>query len=186
MKIWGIDDVAEEASASWETFATSKSVNLTSGDGLKTVHIKVRDDVGNESAEVTDDITLNTTVPAVSYTHLPKVLAAAEEVQTISRSMLVWANTFPDKPVAIINYEFLDVDMAKPAEVGMTLSTIPGTYITSKYILGGYQAEYQFEMLYRIKPGDSIDARLEAVELLNRFGDWARTNNCLLYTSRCV
>lgn len=44
----------------------------------------------------------------------PKVLAAAEEVQTISRSMLVWANTFPDKPVAIINYEFLDVDMAKP------------------------------------------------------------------------
>ena len=31
-------------------------------------------------------------------------------------------------------------------------------------------------MLYRIKPGDSIDARLEAVELLNRFGDWARTN----------
>lgn len=77
----------------------------------------------------------------------PKVLAAAEEVQTISRSMLVWANTFPDKPVAIINYEFLDVDMAKPAEVGMTLSTIPGTYITSKYILGGYQAEYQFEAL---------------------------------------
>lgn len=106
----------------------------------------------------------------------PKVLAAAAEVQTISRSMLVWANTFPDKPVAIINYEFLDVDMAKPDEVGMTLSTIPGTYITSKYILGGYQAEYQFEMLYRIKPGDSIDARLEAVELLNRFGDWARTH----------
>ena len=68
MKIWGIDGVAEEASASWETFATSKSVNLTSGDGLKTVHIKVRDDVGNESAEVTDDITLNTTVPVVTVT----------------------------------------------------------------------------------------------------------------------
>ena len=68
MKIWGINGVAEEESASWETFATSKSVNLTSGDGLKTVHIKVRDDVGNESAEVTDDITLNTTVPVVTVT----------------------------------------------------------------------------------------------------------------------
>ena len=68
MKIWGIDGVAEEASASWETFATSKSVNLTTGDGLKTVHIKVRDDVGNESAEVTDDITLNTAVPVVTVT----------------------------------------------------------------------------------------------------------------------
>lgn len=68
MKIWGIDGVADETSASWETFATSKSVNLPSGDGLKTVHIKVRDDVGNESAEVTDDITLNTSVPVVTVT----------------------------------------------------------------------------------------------------------------------
>ena len=68
MKIWGIDGVAEEASASWETFAPNKSVNLTAGDGLKTVHIKVRDDVGNESAEVTDDITLNTAVPVVTVT----------------------------------------------------------------------------------------------------------------------
>lgn len=68
MKIWGIEGVADEESATWETFATSKGVNLTTGDGLKTVHIKVRDDVGNESTEVTDTITLNTAVPTVSVT----------------------------------------------------------------------------------------------------------------------
>lgn len=68
MKIWGIDGVADEGSASWENFATSKSVNLTSGDGLKTVYIKVRDDVGNESAQVSDTITLNTAVPVVTVT----------------------------------------------------------------------------------------------------------------------
>lgn len=68
MKIWGIADVADEGSASWETFATTKSVTLTSGDGLKTVHVKVRDDVGNESAEVTDTITLDTTIPVVTVT----------------------------------------------------------------------------------------------------------------------
>lgn len=68
MKIWGIDGVADEGSASWENFATSKSVNLTSGDGLKTVYIKVRDDVGNESAQVSDTITLNTAVPVVTIT----------------------------------------------------------------------------------------------------------------------
>ena len=68
MKIWGIEGVADEGSATWETFATSKGVNLTTGDGLKTVHIKVRDDVGNESTEVTDTITLNTAVPTVSVT----------------------------------------------------------------------------------------------------------------------
>ena len=68
MKIWGIDRVADESSASWESFAPSKSVNLTSGDGLKTVYIKVRDDVGNESAQVSDTITLNTAVPVVTIT----------------------------------------------------------------------------------------------------------------------
>lgn len=68
MKIWGIEGVADEESATWETYATTKSVTLVAGDGLKTVSIKVRDDVGNESAVVTDTITLDAAVPAVSVT----------------------------------------------------------------------------------------------------------------------
>lgn len=68
MKIWGIKAAENEADASWETFATSKSLVLTDGDGLKTVHIKVRDDVGNESAAVTASITVNTAVPVVTIT----------------------------------------------------------------------------------------------------------------------
>lgn len=86
----------------------------------------------------------------------PKVLAAAEEVQTISRSMLVWANTFPDKPVAIINYEFLDVDMAKPAEVGMTLSTIPGTYLQANTFWADIKRNISLKCSIESKPGDSI------------------------------
>lgn len=68
MKVWGVKGVDSETAASWENFSTSKSVNLTSGDGLKTVYIKVRDDVGNESAQVSDTITLNTAVPVVTIT----------------------------------------------------------------------------------------------------------------------
>ena len=104
----------------------------------------------------------------------PRMLAATEEVDKISRSMLVWANTFPEKPVDIIKYEFLSADQGD--ETGMALSTIQGTYITKRFILGGYQAEYQFKLIYRIKPGRSNDKRLEADELLNHFGDWARKN----------
>lgn len=103
-------------------------------------------------------------------------LVAQEEVEKISRSMLVWANTFPDKPVTVIKYEFLDVDEMTGDESAMALSTIQGTYITKRFILGGYQAEYQFKLIYRIKPGRSNDKRLEADELLNHFGDWARKN----------
>jgi len=59
----------------------------------------------------------------------------------------------------------------------MALSTIQGTYITQQYIIGGYQAEYQFKIIYRIKPGSSNDKRLQADEMLNHFGDWARTQH---------
>lgn len=68
MKIWGIDGIASEESASWETYTKSKAVNLSSGDGLKTVYVKVRDDVWNESAQASDTITLNTAVPVVTIT----------------------------------------------------------------------------------------------------------------------
>lgn len=84
--------------------------------------------------------------------------------------MLVWANTFPDKPVTVIKYEFLDIDDAAGDDAAMALSTIQGTYITQQYIIGGYQAEYQFKIIYRIKPGSSNDKRLQADEMLNHLG----------------
>ena len=74
MKIYGdVDDSFDtanyrtlEANAPWISYATSKSVRLTAGDGSKTVRIKIRDDVGNASAESTDVISLDTTVPVVT------------------------------------------------------------------------------------------------------------------------
>lgn len=65
MKIWGTADVETEEAASWQTFAATKSVGLSTGDGLKTIYVKVRDDVGNESSIASDSITLNTSVPTV-------------------------------------------------------------------------------------------------------------------------
>lgn len=105
-------------------------------------------------------------------TQKPRSLVSQKEAEEISRRMAAWVNTFPEKPVDIINYEFLRVENGE--ETGMELSTIQGTYITKRYILGGHQAEYQFKLIYRIKPGNSNDKRLAADELLNRFGDWAR------------
>ena len=93
MKVWGIEGVADEVSASWETFANNKSVNVTTGDGLKTVHIKVRDDVGNESTEVTDTITLNTAVPVVAITgpDKSKISKIPGLTRACSTSPLTWS-----------------------------------------------------------------------------------------------
>ena len=99
----------------------------------------------------------------------PQPLVGKEEEDRLSRNMLIWLNTFPDKPVGFINYEFLEDDTA-----GMALSTIPGAYITAYDILGSYDAEYQFKVIYRIKPGSKTpDNRLKADELLDALGDWA-------------
>jgi hypothetical protein len=49
-----------------QTFATTKSWNLASGDGNKTVYVKFADSVGNWSVVASDTITLDTTAPVIS------------------------------------------------------------------------------------------------------------------------
>lgn len=85
MKVWGIQGVDSESAASWESFAESKSVQLTDGDGLKTVYVKVRDDVGNESTTASDTITLNTVVPTVTITGPDKTRIS--KVSTFDKSV---------------------------------------------------------------------------------------------------
>ncbi len=96
------------------------------------------------------------------------VQVSSEEQSELERRIMVWINTFPGKPVNLISYEGLPAD-----GVGMALSAIQGACITKRYILGGYEAEYQFRVVYRIKPNGSDNARLEADAALNRLGDWA-------------
>lgn len=96
-------------------------------------------------------------------------LVAASEQDQISRMLLSWVNQFPNKPVSVINYEFL-----RDGEPGMALSTIQATYKTKQYITGGYQAQYQFKIIYRVQPSTNND-RLNADELLNKLGDWMAT-----------
>lgn len=108
-----------------------------------------------------------------------RALVAAEEEQTISRSMMAWVNSCPYLPenIARVNFEQFQVNTAgQPLVPAMALSVIQGTYITKRYIYGGHQGEYQFALFYRIKPGNSNDMRLTADEVLNEIGDWARQN----------
>ena len=78
MKIWGINGVASEAAASWETFSSTKTVTLTTGDGSKTVYIKVRDAVYNESSASSATITLSTAIPTITITG-PDVSVISEQ-----------------------------------------------------------------------------------------------------------
>lgn len=95
-------------------------------------------------------------------------MVSKSEPNQISRIMLSWLNEYPDKPVDITNYEYLNAGVP-----GMALSTIQAEYKVKQYILGGYLAQYQFKVVYRVQPGNSNNNRLKAEELLSNFGYWA-------------
>lgn len=109
----------------------------------------------------------------VSENKPPVAFVEQAEEDKLSRKVMVWVNKFPGIPpeVDTIRYETLKDDVTS-----MALSTIQGAYITRRYILGGHEAEYQFKVIYRIKPGNSMDARLKADELLDKLGVWASRN----------
>lgn len=83
MKLWG--DICEsaggiaitESAASWVTFAASKSIILTSGDGSKTVYVKFRDSVGNETSAYSATTILDATGATVTI--------VGPDVSTISK-----------------------------------------------------------------------------------------------------
>lgn len=94
-------------------------------------------------------------------------LVSADEEQEVGRALLLWLNGYMDKPVPRIYFEFLPADGP-----GMMLSTIQAAYKTRQYITGGYEAQYQFKIVYRTQPDDD-DSRLTADEVLNNIGAWA-------------
>ena len=75
----------------WETYATTKSWTLASGDGLKTVYARFKDVAGNvTTATISATITLGATPPSCSATHVPAANAAgwnnADVTVTLSAS----------------------------------------------------------------------------------------------------
>ena len=99
----------------------------------------------------------------------PKVLLPWQESEQAQRALLEWFNTYPELP-AEITFESLPDDGP-----GICISTIQAAHQLKSYIVGGYLAQYQFNLIYRIQPSDSED-QLDAVELLNKMGAWAEQN----------
>lgn len=101
-----------------------------------------------------------------------RLSVSAAERSKIDRKVLAWLNQYPDLPVAFVKTE----PQLPINEKGMALSASTNAYYSMRYIMGGYEAEYSFRIIYRVKPGDSMNARLEALEALNQMGDWCGEN----------
>jgi hypothetical protein len=89
VKIWGdVAGVPDEATAVWQTLTPSMAVTLTGGDGVKTVNVRMRDDVWNTSSVASDTITVDTTAPVVTLMSGPDLTkiskVAGKDVSTIT------------------------------------------------------------------------------------------------------
>ena len=104
-------------------------------------------------------------------------LVTQEEEQGISRKVMAWINRCPILPGEVVLVNF---DQLPAASEGLMLSVVQGAYILQSYITGGRLCEYQFSITYRVKPGNSNDARLTADETLNAIADWAVNNRPVL------
>lgn len=170
MKIWGVEGVTDEGSASWETYAASKSVTLPSGDGLKTVYVKVRDAVGNETAAASDSITLDTAVPTVTVTGPDK--------STISKVVgfdMAVINFMSD--IAFEEYKVCVVpSTSSTQESGTQIPTTNGSVNTSGSA-GGYEADTNIEVkingtdLETASSGDGV--KIVKVFVKNAAGTWS-------------
>lgn len=138
MKVWGdVDNTNDanvqttEGASAWITYATSKSVKLSTGDGVKTLNLKIRDDVGNTSSGVADTITLDTTAP------VPTISVAASPTK-ISKVATFDTSTFTfTADSAIQAWKVKVVPSSGSTEsAGTTIPTTAGSTATTGGALG--------------------------------------------------
>lgn len=104
VKFWGdVAGAATEGVASWVALASPHSITLTAGDAVKSVNVRMRDGVRNESAIATDTITLDTTLPVVTVNSGPTA-PKISEVTGFDKSSFTWSvdSSFDEFKVKVV------------------------------------------------------------------------------------
>ena len=171
MKVWGTASAASEGDATWGTYQTSQTIELPTGDGLKTVYVKVRDDVGNETTAVSDTITLDTSVPTVTVTG-PDV-SKISEVAGFDTAII---NFTVD--VEFQAYKVCVVTATSTTEGdGVVIPTTAGSVNTSGTDAEGFEAESNIQVtikgtdLETASSGDGV--KIVKVFAQNMAGTWS-------------
>ncbi len=95
------------------------------------------------------------------------------ESSKVYRAVKAWLDTYEDKPAARIDFEYL------PEDGGLMFSIMQGALKTKQYVLGGYMAQCQFQIMYRVIC-ETNDDRMKADEVLNSYGEWCEENTATL------
>ncbi len=104
--------------SSWESYSTSKSWAVSSGDGLKTVYVQFRNNANMVSTSFTDTIVLDTTAPTA--------VTASSPASTSNLSFLVsWSGSDSGSGIASYDVQY------KVGASGTWSSWLTGTSVTT-------------------------------------------------------
>jgi hypothetical protein len=103
--------------STWESYATSKTWTVTSGDGTKTVYVRYQDNVGNISPSYNDTITLDTTAPSSS--------ASSPASTSVPSFNVTWSGTDGLSGIATYDVQY------RVGSSGTWTTWLPGTSGTS-------------------------------------------------------
>ena len=109
--------------ASWETYSTSKSFTLSTGDGTKTVYVKFKDSVDNTSSSVSDTIILDTANPTLGSFVSPRDYTKDDNKPTL---------TFKKAIDSTSNISSYSVSLDSGKNKNYSTSGIPATGDTTK------------------------------------------------------
>lgn len=172
MKIWGsIVGAATESDAKWENFSTTKAATLTDGDGLKTVYVKVRDNVWNEAEPVSATITLNTSIPVVTIVG-PDVSIISEVVGKNTAKFNFTADAiFDEYKVGVVPANNSTVD-------DVTVIGTTGGSINTSGSAGNYPADTNIEVTingtdFKTAAGGADGTYIIKVFVKNQAGTWS-------------
>jgi hypothetical protein len=132
MKLWGDVDTTHQASvqategaSSWITFENTKQIRLSAGEGQKTVYLKLRDDVYNESSIVQDSITFDASRPIVTVTSPDVSKISKVEGRNIVNFSFTVDSPFEEYMVKVVNSTGASQDL------GTVIETTNGSVNTS-------------------------------------------------------
>lgn len=128
MKIWGdVDSTFDsnikgtEVLSSWITFSTTKQIKLSASDGNKSISVKIRDDVHNESAIASDSILLDMSKPVVTVTNSDVSKISKIAGKNIASFSFTVNEDFNQYKVKVVS------STGASHDTGMTISTIGGS-----------------------------------------------------------
>ncbi|MFC1668222.1 discoidin domain-containing protein [Chlamydiota bacterium] len=170
----GADDaiqmiIAEDSSftgVQWEPYNTTKEFAFTGGDGQKSVYVKYRDFLNNETDPISDSVMIDQTDPIVRISNPPDGSVTHEESITIEGEVNeVCQEVFVNGVLAQLDNTLFSADVSLPAgnnEIIATATDVVGNSGESQPITVTYESSFSkasssAEEVWRINCGSNAD-----------------------------